>query len=198
MFDPEKPLQDYFPGNICKGCGPSNPKGLQLKTFVDSADPQHTKTVWKPSSDYVAGFHNTVHGALSVFDCPLVFTALWDDHLRGELEFGIVHEPFIWYVTRAILSVDLPNPIPLNSEILVRAHVVYRGKTSRRVRGELFVKDIKLASGEIIAARIPMTPGRIKWLMEPRSEEYKKYLRGKLMDEEALQTACHHELALLK
>ncbi len=197
MFDITKPLQDYFPGNTCKGCGPSNPHGFQLKTFVvPHYEHIATETRFMPKPDCVAGFHNTMHGGVqaTLLDCPLIFTALWDFHIQNKLKFGA--NPSVWFVTRQIL-VLYNHPVPMNAEVIVRASVFERGNRSRKVHGRLCVGDKELSSAEVVAVQINMTPEKIEWLMRPRSKEYQKYLRGEFLSGTEMITMHHNDIGIL-
>jgi acyl-coenzyme A thioesterase PaaI-like protein len=72
----EQSLQDkYAAKSICFGCGPSNSKGLQIKSFVKGNEVVAT---WTPQEFHHA-FPNVVNGGIigSLLDCHSNWTAAW-------------------------------------------------------------------------------------------------------------------------
>ncbi len=63
----EKAIQDLLPGNHCWGCGPDNPRGLQIKSHVEGDE---TVCRFQPSPDHMAGPTHVVYGGIiaSVID----------------------------------------------------------------------------------------------------------------------------------
>jgi len=72
-----KSLQDtYGPNVICFGCGPANPKGLQIKSFPDGDDAcvaEHR--VEKHHEAFPGVVNGGIIGAL--LDCHMNWTATW-------------------------------------------------------------------------------------------------------------------------
>ena len=72
-----KSLQDeYAPQSICFGCGPANPQGLQIKSFVDVDDDARVVAEFTPQP-----FHHAFPGSLNggiigtLLDCHSNWTA---------------------------------------------------------------------------------------------------------------------------
>lgn len=72
----ERALQDqYAPHNACFGCGPSNAKGLQLKSFVDG---DRVTASFQPA-EYHQAFENVLNGGIigALLDCHSNWTAAY-------------------------------------------------------------------------------------------------------------------------
>lgn len=78
-------LQDaHAPGNACFGCGPSNPDGLRIKSFVEG------KTVvveWTPEKRHEA-FDGVLSGGIigTLMDCHSNWAAIWAMMQSNEME----------------------------------------------------------------------------------------------------------------
>lgn len=109
-------LQDrYAPGNRCFGCGPSNPKGLRIKSFVEGAEVVCT---WHAEEHHEA-FPGMMNGGIcgALLDCHSNWTAAW--HLMKKA--GADTPPC---TVTADFHVRLLRPTPLDAEVKLRAHVV--------------------------------------------------------------------------
>jgi acyl-coenzyme A thioesterase PaaI-like protein len=72
----EKSLQEtYAPNNACFGCGPANPKGLHIRSFVRGNE---VVAEWKPES-YHEAFPGVLNGGIigALLDCHSNWTAAW-------------------------------------------------------------------------------------------------------------------------
>lgn len=72
----EQSLQDrYAPQNSCFGCGPSNPKGLRIKSRVQGDE---VVADWTPEPHHEA-FPGVLNGGIigSLLDCHCNWTAAW-------------------------------------------------------------------------------------------------------------------------
>src|SRR3954453_12940457 len=75
-FNESQSLQErYAPHNACWGCGPSNPKGLRIRSF-----PQGEQVVaeWQPQPKYEA-FPGVLNGGIigALLDCHCNWTAAY-------------------------------------------------------------------------------------------------------------------------
>lgn len=73
----DKSLQDkYAPHNECFGCGPSNPKGLRVKSFPNEQG--QVVAQWKPELHHEA-FPDVLNGGVigAILDCHCNWTAAW-------------------------------------------------------------------------------------------------------------------------
>ena len=108
-------LQDrYAPHNRCFGCGPSNPKGLRIKSFVEGDEVVAT---FRPEEHHEA-FPGMMNGGIcgALLDCHSNWTAAW--HLMTKA--GADAPPC---TVTADFHVKLLRPTPLDAEITLRARV---------------------------------------------------------------------------
>lgn len=114
--DRQLALQDrYFPDLPCFGCGPANPKGLQLKSYRADDHVTATFVPW-PEHDNGLGFLN---GGIicTILDCHSAAAVI-----TTAVEHGILpsDERPLPYVT-AGLDVRYLRPSPLHDPVLLRA-----------------------------------------------------------------------------
>jgi acyl-coenzyme A thioesterase PaaI-like protein len=108
-------LQDrYAPGNICFGCGPANPDGLQIKSVVEGDE---VVCRWTPRPHHRA-FPGVLNGGIvgTLFDCHCNWTATHHLMVRN----GLMRIPC---TVTAEYHVVLKRPTPSEGEITVRARV---------------------------------------------------------------------------
>jgi acyl-coenzyme A thioesterase PaaI-like protein len=108
-------LQDrYAPHNRCFGCGPSNEKGLRIKSFVEGDEVVAT---FHPEAHHEA-FPGLMNGGIcgALLDCHSNWTAAW--HLMTKA--GAEVPPC---TVTADFHVKLLRPTPLDAEIKLRARV---------------------------------------------------------------------------
>ena len=78
-----KALQDeYGPATICFGCGPANPRGLQIKSFVEGDE---VVADFLPQEHHQA-FPGIINGGIigALFDCHMNWTAAY--YLKGDAD----------------------------------------------------------------------------------------------------------------
>ncbi len=124
-----KSLQEtYAPGNVCFGCGPSNPDGLHIRSFVSGDE---IVADWKPEKKYEA-FAGLLNGGIigSLLDCHCNWTA--DYHLMKKA--GADSVPC---TVTAEYSIKLLRPTPTNGEVHLAAHVVDLSDDRATVEGTL-------------------------------------------------------------
>jgi hypothetical protein len=68
-------VQDQLERNLCFGCGPSNPNGLQIKTYYGDSEGLCT---FHPRPEHSAGPPHVLNGGIlaTVIDCHGVCTAI--------------------------------------------------------------------------------------------------------------------------
>lgn len=137
-----KAIQDVIPNNRCWGCGTLNPRGLQIKSYVEGDE---TVCRFRPSPDHMAGPPHVLNGGIiaTVIDCHTVLTAIAEAYRIAGRELG--SEPLIWCVT-ASLKVDYVAPTPIEAPVELRARV-------RESRGRKHVVECTLSSGGNVCAR---------------------------------------------
>jgi acyl-coenzyme A thioesterase PaaI-like protein len=114
-------LQDrYAPDNRCFGCGPSNEKGLRIKSFV-SGDGGEVVAEWRPEPHHQA-FDGVLNGGISgaLLDCHSNWTAA--HHLMEQS--GASTPPC---TVTADFHVMLKRPTPMDVPLTLRARVVESG-----------------------------------------------------------------------
>ncbi len=124
-----KSLQEtYAPGNVCFGCGPANPDGLHIRSFVSGDE---IVADWKPEKKYEA-FAGVLNGGIigSLLDCHCNWTAAY--HLMKKA--GAESVPC---TVTAEYSIKLLRPTPTNGEIHLAAHVVDSTEDRATVEGTL-------------------------------------------------------------
>ena len=105
----------YAPMNRCFGCGPSNEKGLRIKSVVQGDE---VVCDWKPERHHEA-FDNMLNGGIcgALLDCHSNWTAAW--HLMGKQ--GLTAPPC---TVTAEFHVKLRRPTPTSGPVHLKAHVV--------------------------------------------------------------------------
>ena len=137
-MDPEQSLQDQFaPNLICFGCGPANPNGLQIKSFVKG---DHVVARFEPDSHHQA-FQGMVNGGVigALLDCHMNWTACW--HLMGKN--GLDKPPCtVTAEYRVVFQAPTPSDQPLHLESWVIE------STERKA-----IVEAKIAALETVTAR---------------------------------------------
>ena len=112
----EEALQDkYGKTGICFGCGPANPKGLQIKTFKEGDD---YVVRFHPKPEHQA-FEGAINGGIigAVFDCHSNWASAHAIYLQNP------EKGFPSTVT-ASYNVKLKKPTPYGVELLFKAKIV--------------------------------------------------------------------------
>lgn len=151
-----KGLQEtYAPHSTCFGCGPSNPKGLRVRSI-----PQGEEVVadWTPQSHHEA-FPGVLNGGIvgSLLDCHSNWTAAW--YLKNKT--GAETPPC---TVTAEYSIKLFRPTPTNGPVHLRAWVVESTDDRATVEAELTAGGKKCAScrGIFVAVK-PGHPAYHRW-----------------------------------
>lgn len=108
-------LQDrYAPNNRCFGCGPSNEKGLRIKSFVEGDE---VVCDWTPEPHHEA-FPGMMNGGIcgALLDCHSNWTAAW--HLMQRTDSATPP-----CTVTADFHVKLLRPTPLDTTVRIRARV---------------------------------------------------------------------------
>ena len=112
----EPSLQErYAPNNACFGCGPANPKGLHIRSFVLGDE---VVAEWQAAAEYEA-FPGMLCGGIigTLLDCHSNWAAT--HHLMRRA--GADHPPC---TVTADFTVKLLRPTPTAGPVKLRAHVV--------------------------------------------------------------------------
>ncbi|CAN2046876.1 Acyl-coenzyme A thioesterase THEM4 [Candidatus Magnetomoraceae bacterium gMMP-13] len=147
----DKAIQDYFSDDIavCYGCGRNNPHGLHIRTKWDGKEGIFH---FKPEA-YHTAFPGILYGGLiaSLIDCHSIGTAIAAAYQAENQEPGT--EPEIMYVT-ANLNVNYIHPTPVDSEIILRSHILEMSGRKAIVACSLYAGDKECANGKVTAVRI--------------------------------------------
>lgn len=133
----EKSLQEtYAPGGICFGCGPANPKGLRIRSFVRGNE---VVAEWKPELHHEA-YSGALNGGIigTLLDCHSNWAAAW--HLMQQR--GTQRPPC---TVTAEYAVKFLRPTPTDGVIKLVA-------TVSELKGDRAVVESKLiADGKVCA-----------------------------------------------
>lgn len=147
-----EPVQHSWPELTCYGCGPSNPEGLHLESYV-SEDSERLVASVDPDERFTSGAPNVMYGGhvASLIDCHSIWTAITFAYRAEERPLGSA--PRIAYVTGE-LCVDYRAPTPMDEAVRLSARV--DGEVGRKttVRTELGPADETTATGEVVAVRV--------------------------------------------
>lgn len=107
--------QRWAPRGRCFGCGPANPKGLRIESFVRGDE---VVCEWRPEPHHEA-YDNMLNGGIcgALLDCHMNWTAAW--HLMVENGWSEPH-----CTVTAEFSIQLRKPTPTDGPLLLRARVV--------------------------------------------------------------------------
>ncbi len=152
----ELSLQEkYAPHNACFGCGPANPKGLQIRSF-----PQGNEVIasFRPEK-YQEAFPNILNGGIigTLLDCHSNWTATW--HLMEK-----THASTPPCTVTADYAIKLLRPTPTHDEIQLRAWVIESTEDSAIVEAELLAQGKVCATckGKFVAVK-PGHPAYHRW-----------------------------------
>jgi len=130
-------LQDrYAPGNVCFGCGPSNEKGLRIKSFVEGDE---VVAHWQPEPHHHA-FANILNGGIigALLDCHSNWTAAYN-LMQAQ---GASVPPC---TVTADFHVTLKRPTPMDGPVELRARLA-------TMEGDRAVVEATLAAGGKVTA----------------------------------------------
>ncbi len=147
------PIQDRIPNNHCYGCGPENPKGMQIKSYWDG---ETSTCTYQPRPEQSAGPEQFVYGGTiaSLIDCHCVGTSIAVQYDRDGREIGS-GEP-IWCVTGR-LTVNYLAPTPIDRPVELRATVAESTDKKTVLHCTVYSDGVATAEGEVIAVRVPAT-----------------------------------------
>lgn len=113
-----KAIQDHYPPNFahCYGCGPANPHGHHLKSYLLD---DRTEARFTPDSFHTGGVPNNVYGGMiaSLLDCHGTASAAAFAYRERGRVMGDEGTP-IRFVT-ASLQVNFRKPTPIGEELLI-------------------------------------------------------------------------------
>lgn len=143
-------IQDHYPTEFahCYGCGPENPHGLHLKSYLEGNE---TVARFTPAAIYTGGYPGHVYGGMiaSLLDCHGTASAAAFAYRERGREIGDGRQP-IRFVT-ASLKIDYKRPTPLGVELVVRGALVSLEGRKALITLALTTGDELCAAGEMLA-----------------------------------------------
>lgn len=149
-------LQERFaPHNACFGCGPANPQGLHVRSFVDG---DVVRAVWQAQKHHEA-FENILNGGIigSLLDCHCNWTAAW----RLMEQSGAATPPC---TVTAEYTIKLLRPTPTDAPMELEARVVQAQDNRAVIAGTLVShgKPCATCLGTFVAVK-PGHPAYHRW-----------------------------------
>jgi uncharacterized protein (TIGR00369 family) len=153
-----KSLQErYAPQSACFGCGPSNEKGLRIRSF-SSEDGEEVVCDWKPEPHHEA-YPGMLNGGIvgALLDCHSNWTAAHYLMRRNHLE----RPPC---TVTADYAVKLLRPTPTDTSLRLSARVVESADDRAVVEAEITAKGKTTATcrGTFVAVK-PGHPAYHRW-----------------------------------
>ena len=130
--------EQYAPDNICFGCGPANPKGLRIRSFVDGDD---VVCEWRAEPHHQA-WEGVVNGGIlgALLDCHGNWTAAHYLMKRAGADA-------LPSTVTADFHVFLKRPTPVDATLTLRARVVESSDDGTRA----VVEETLEANGKVMA-----------------------------------------------
>ena len=130
--------ETYTPDAICFGCGPANPNGLQLKSYVTD---DLISATWQPQHHHQA-FENMVNGGIisTLLDCHSAWAAAWFIKQFAQL-------PELPTTVTAEYTVRFRRPTPL-SLFYISAHPIHIENTKAVIKAQICIDGKMTASSE--------------------------------------------------
>lgn len=147
-------IQDSYPPEFahCFGCGPGNPHGHHLKSYLVGYE---TIARFTPDLKYSGGVPDHVYGGMiaSLMDCHGTASAAAFAYRKDGRTMGDGRRP-IRFVT-ASLRVEFKKPTPLGCELVVKGQLLSLQGRKAWVDLKLAAGDQVCATGEMLAIRLP-------------------------------------------
>ncbi|ACL62745.1 thioesterase superfamily protein (plasmid) [Methylobacterium nodulans ORS 2060] len=148
-----KAIQDHYPPNFahCYGCGPANPFGHHLKSYLLD---NHTEARFTPDQRYSGGVPDNVYGGMiaSLLDCHGTASAAAFAYRARGRAMGDEGPP-IRFVT-ASLHVNFRKPTPLGEELLITCKLKSLEGKKALVLLSLSARGEECARGEMLAVEL--------------------------------------------
>lgn len=160
MTEDTPSLQDrYAPHGRCFGCGPSNPKGLRIKSRAAGSDPMGEVIAdWIPEPHHEA-FESVLNGGIigALLDCHSNWTAAWHLMVRDKQD-GVPS------TVTAEFHVKLRRPTPSKDPVRLQARVTSSEGNVIKVSSELLSggKVTATCNGTFVAVE-PGHPAYHRW-----------------------------------
>lgn len=145
----ELPLQDQLhpdaPIRHCYGCGSDNPKGLQIKSYLEGQDGVGK---WRAQPHHCS-YPGYLNGGIAccLIDCHSAWTAFALECRDNAVDLGA--DPQIGSGWTRAMNVEFLKATPLDAEMLLRARLIKKGRTSRTITCSLFANGEECVRGEV-------------------------------------------------
>lgn len=152
MIPRDEAIQDVAtPDGICFGCGPANPDGLGLESYL-ADDGDSLVAAFEPDAKFAGPSPDIMYGGLvaSLIDCHSGWAAMAFAHRE---EGRPLSEDLIEYAT-ASLTVDYADPTPLDRPVHLEAWVEGDVGRKTRVTCELGPEGSVTATGDALFVRV--------------------------------------------
>ncbi len=138
-----------MPNNVCFGCGPLNPDGLQIKSFMEG---EQCVATWHSEEKY-HGWEKVLNGGIlaTLIDCHCMATALEAAYRKEDRPIG--SSPVYRYATGTI-TVRYLQPTANNRPITLRAQAVSMRGRKTRVHCDVYVEGERTAEADVTAVRV--------------------------------------------
>lgn len=147
-------IQDHYPPEFahCFGCGPANPHGHHLKSYLEG---DTTVARFTPDAMYSGGYPGNVYGGMiaSLLDCHgTASAAAYAYRAQGRTMGDDL--PAIRFVT-ASLKVDFRRPTPQGEELKITGELQSLEGRKALIALTLSAGDTVCATGEMVAVQLP-------------------------------------------
>lgn len=144
-------IQDLLPENNCYGCGPTNPDGMQIKSYFDGTE---SVCEYMPRPSQCAGPEQFLYGGTiaSLIDCHSVCTAAAHQYHLENREVG-EGDP-IWCVTGR-LDVSYLAPTPIDRPVKLVATIAESAGKKTTLKCTVYSDGDAKAEGTVVAIRVP-------------------------------------------
>jgi acyl-coenzyme A thioesterase PaaI-like protein len=148
-----KAIQDHYPEKFahCYGCGPANPLGLHLKSYLSG---DTTEARFTPATHFSGGVPGNVYGGMiaSLLDCHgTASAAAFAYRYRGRMMGD--HEPPIRFVTGS-LKIEYKKPTPLEQELTIVGSLTSLAGRKAVIALSLSANGEVCATGEMVAVEM--------------------------------------------
>jgi acyl-coenzyme A thioesterase PaaI-like protein len=139
-------FQDYMPGDVCFGCGDSNPAGLQIHSFWEE---EEGICVWEPDERYQGWSGVTCGGIIAtLIDCHCMATAMATAIRNEGRDLG--SEPHYRFATGS-LNIRYLKPSPIDRPLTLRARVTeIKNDRKYTLACEVFAGGEKTAEATVV------------------------------------------------
>lgn len=137
--------------NLCFGCGPDNPDGLQIKSYLEGDE---SVCIYVPRPAHMAGPRHVLNGGIigTLIDCHSIGTAIALSY--GGEGRALGSAPHIWCVT-ASMQLDYLRPTPLAGPVTLRARLESTDGKRSTIACTLEADGKERVRGRVVAVRVP-------------------------------------------